>query len=140
MRENKINKTLEQVIVKTVSAFLNTETVGTLLIGVDDKGNVVGLDHDFKTLGKKQNHDGYENWLTTLLLGQFGKDCSPLISITFHNVDGKGLCQVAVKPSPKPAFVKEENGDEHLYIRAGNSTRQLTTKEAIEYNKNRWRG
>jgi hypothetical protein len=140
MRENKINKTLEHVIVKTVAAFLNTETGGTLLIGVDDKGNVVGLEHDYKTLGKKQNHDAYENWLTTLLLGQFGKDCSPLISITFHNVDGKDVCRVAVKPSPKPAFVREEKGDEQLYIRTGNSTRQLTTKEAIEYNKNRWRG
>jgi len=138
MRENKISKALEQVIVKTVAAFMNIETGGTLLIGVDDKGNVVGLADDYKTLGKKQNHDGYENWLTTLLLGQFGKDCSPLISITFHNVDSKDVCRVAVKPSPKPAFVKEEKGDEHLYIRTGNSTRQLTTKEAIEYCKNRW--
>jgi len=28
---------------------------------------------------------------------------------------------------------------EHLYIRTGNSTRLLTTKEAIEYVKSRWK-
>jgi hypothetical protein len=32
-----------------------------------------------------------------------------------------------------------EGNSENLYIRAGNSTRQLTTKEAIEYSKHRWK-
>ncbi len=52
MRQNKLNKELEQVIVKTVAGFLNTEG-GTLLIGVDDGGIIVGLQHDYQTLGKK---------------------------------------------------------------------------------------
>jgi hypothetical protein len=46
-------------------------------------------------------------------------------------------CRVTFKPSPKPAFVKDGTA-EHIFIRAGNSTRQLTTKEALDYCKQRW--
>lgn len=52
---------------------------------------------------------------------------------------GKDLCRVAMQPSPRPVFIKEGQF-EHLYIPTGNSTRRLTTKEAIEYAKNHWKG
>jgi len=128
---------MEQIIVKTVAAFLNTEG-GTLLIGVDDSGAALGLENDYKTLGKRPDRDGYENWLTNLLLDQFGKESSPFIRITFHDMAGKDVCRVAVKPSPKAVYVTDVNA-ENLYIRTGNATRQLITKEAIEYSKQRWR-
>jgi hypothetical protein len=35
-------------------------------------------------------------------------------------------------------FLKDGT-DEHLYIRTGNSTRLLTTKEAIGYCRSRWK-
>jgi len=137
MKQNTINKALELVIVKTIAAFLNSETGGTLLIGVDDNRTPIGLAHDYKTLGKKQDRDGYENWLTILLLDQYGKHSSPLIRITFHNMTEQDVCRITVKPSPKAVYVTEGNA-ENLYIRAGNSTRLLTTKEAVEYSKHRW--
>jgi predicted HTH transcriptional regulator len=133
-----LNKVLEQVIVKTVAGFLNSDTRGTLIIGVDDAGQVVGLDQDYKTLGKKQDRDGYENWLTTLLLDQFGKESNAFLRISFHSVDGVEVCQIAIKPSPKPAYVKDGIA-ENLFVRTGNSTRQLTTREAVEYCKHRWK-
>jgi predicted HTH transcriptional regulator len=128
---------MEQVIVKTVAAFLNSERGGTLLIGVDDAGQILGLKHDYKLFGKQNSRDAYENFLTTLLLNAFGKDASPLFTITFHETDGQDVVRIIVKPSPKPAFVKDGQG-EHIYIRAGNSTRMLTTKEALDYCKIRW--
>ena len=137
LKESRADKALEQVVVKTVAGFLNVGGGGTLLLGVDDNGNVLGLESDYKTMDKK-NRDGYENWLTTKLLGEFGKDASPTLKITFHSIDGKDICKLALKPSPRPIFVKEGNS-EHLYIRAGNSTRSLTPREAIEYCKQRWR-
>jgi hypothetical protein len=75
--------------------------------------------------------------LTGLLLNNLGKDSAALISITFHELDGKDVCKVEAKKSPKPVFIKDEKG-EHLYIRAGNSTRLLSTREAIDYCKIRW--
>lgn len=138
MKENKMNKELERVIIKTVAAFLNVEKGGTLLIGVDDSEVAVGLQHDYKTLGKKQDHNGYENFLMTLFLDACGKECSPFLKINFCEVQGKDVCRVTVNASPKPVFIKDDKG-EHLYIRAGNSTRLLTTKEALEYCKIRWK-
>jgi hypothetical protein len=137
MVQKKPNKEMEAVIVKTVASFLNAEAGGTLLIGVEDNGNVLGLQHDYKTLGRKQDRDGFENWLTTLLLDAYGKDTSPLIRITFHEVERKEVCRVIAQPSGKPVFVRDDKA-EHLYIRTGNSTRLLSTREAIEYCKVRW--
>jgi hypothetical protein len=85
-----------------------------------------------------QDRDGYENWLTTLLLDQFGNESSPLIRVTFHDLSGQDVCRISVKRSPKAIYVTEGVG-ENLYIRTGNATRQLTTKEAIEYSKQRWK-
>lgn len=136
VKENKVNKVIEQVVVKTVAGFLNVESGGILLLGVDDDGDVLGLANDYNTFGKK-NRDSYENWLTTLLLGEFGKDASPLIRISFHEIESKDVCQIVLKPSPRPIFVREGN-NEHLYIRAGNSTRLLTSREAVEYCRGRW--
>ena len=137
LKQNQPSKVMERIIVKAAAGFLNVDSGGTLLIGVDDDGRVLGLQNDYKTLGKKPNRDGYANWITTLLLGEFGKDASPLIGVTFHDIEGADVCQVQLKPSPRPIFIKDENG-EHLFIRAGNSTRQLTTSEAVQYCKHRW--
>jgi predicted HTH transcriptional regulator len=63
---------------------------------------------------------------------------SPQLGITFHSLDGKDLCRVAIQPSQRPVFIKE-GVDKHLYIRSGNSTRRLTSKETVDYCKTRWK-
>jgi hypothetical protein len=136
-KENRLNKVLEQVIVKTVAAFLNSEG-GTLLIGVGDDKKPLGLADDYKTLGKRQDRDGYENWLTTLLLDSLGKETNLLIRIKFCEFGGCDICVVDASPSPKPVYVKEANA-ENLHIRTGNSTRLLTSREAVEYVKQHWK-
>ncbi|MBI1817277.1 MAG: hypothetical protein HYR72_20080 [Deltaproteobacteria bacterium] len=59
-----------------------------------------------------------------------------MTSVDKHN--GDGFCRVAIQPSPRPVFIKEGD-EEHLYIRSGNSTRRLTSKETVDYCKTRWR-
>ncbi len=51
VHQKQKNKELHHPVLKTVAAFLNTEG-GTLLIGVDDEGNVLGLNDDLKVSGK----------------------------------------------------------------------------------------
>ncbi len=142
MVQNKKNKDMEQVIVKTVAAFLNSDG-GTLLIGVADDGTPLGLAHDLQTLGSKNNLDGYELFLTDLLLNAYGKDVSAFLRITFGQVSGHDICQVRVKPAPKAIWVdgKDSTGQrvEQLYIRTGNSSRALTAREATEYAAHRWK-
>jgi ATP-dependent exoDNAse (exonuclease V) alpha subunit len=137
MRQNKRSVEIETLILKTVAGFLNSDKGGALLIGVDDDGKVVGLQHDYKTLGKKQDRDGFENWLTTLLLDSYGKDVSSFFRVAFHDIEENDVCAVTVRPSSEPVFVKQGEA-EHLYIRTGNSTRLLSTKEALKYCKSRW--
>jgi len=138
MRAGRPNKELEKVVVKTIAGFMNSESAGNLIIGVDDDGAVIGLQHDYATLSKRQNRDSFENVLTTLVLEACGKDCAPLLNIIFHRLGESDVCQIEVKPSPKPVFVRDEKG-EHLFVRTGNSTRLLNTREAIEYCKLRWK-
>ena len=64
VREQWRDKTMEQVIIKTVAGMLN-DRGGTLLIGITDGGEPVGLDHDYNQV-KPPNADGYINWLDTL--------------------------------------------------------------------------
>lgn len=137
LRQNKMNREIEHVVVKTVAAFLNSRDGGTLLIGVDDSGTPIGLAHDYQTL-KKQNRDGFEVFLVNLLLDAFGKDVMALLRIDFHQLGGHDVCRVSAKPSGKPVYVKEGNAGEQLYIRTGNATRQLSVREGIEYSKLRW--
>lgn len=137
IRAGQANPDLGKVIVKTVAGFLNSEIGGTVLIGIDDSGQVIGLQLDYDSLSKK-NRDGYENFLNNLLLNAFGKDISLFLHTTFHEVEGKDICRIDAKSSPKPIFVVEDKGD-YLYIRVGNSTRALSTREAIDYVKSRWK-
>ncbi len=134
VRQNKINRDLEAVIVKTIAGFLNTDG-GVLLIGVDDGANVVGLRNDYGTL-RRQDRDGFEAFLTKLLLDALGKDVSPCIRVDFHRHNGEDVCRVAAKAAPHAVFVSDS---EHLYIRTGNSTQLLPTRQAIEYCKARWK-
>jgi Predicted transcriptional regulator containing an HTH domain and an uncharacterized domain shared with the mammalian protein Schlafen len=46
------NRELELVIAKTIVGFMNAKG-GKLILGVDDDGNILGLEKDFKTLKHK---------------------------------------------------------------------------------------
>jgi predicted HTH transcriptional regulator len=58
LREGKVNKEMTKIVMRTLAAFLNSHG-GTLLLGVSDEGELLDLETDINTLGKK-NLDGYE--------------------------------------------------------------------------------
>ena len=63
--QQDLNLTFESLI-REVAAFMNAQG-GTLLIGVDDDGNAVGLAHEYGVLKGKQNWDAYQRRLAELL-------------------------------------------------------------------------
>lgn len=145
LNDNKKDPTMEQVILKTVAGFLNAQG-GTLLIGVNDAGEAIGLAPDYRTLKSgKQNCDGFELWLMgDLLLKELGNDLAPAIAITFHLLNGQDICKVTVSPSPREVFVtlKDKNGQSKkpFFIRAGNATRSLDDpSEMLNYIRDRWK-
>ncbi|MEK9183757.1 MAG: RNA-binding domain-containing protein, partial [Patescibacteria group bacterium] len=90
-RENKVNKALEKMTIKTIAAFLNSGG-GNLIIGVDDKGQVLGLDFDYTSLAKK-DADGFENHFTNIFKTAIGSEFRNFIKFAFHKIDGKEICQ-----------------------------------------------
>ncbi len=132
--KGKFNKRIAEAI----AAFLNVEKGGTLLIGVDDDGSVIGIEYDYnKKFDNRKNRDVYGNNLMSSILSACGQDCGTCIQISFGQVEGKDVCRVTVLPSPRPVYIKDGQ-DEYFYIRAGNSNRALNVREANNYIKNRF--
>jgi len=137
VKQKQSSKIIEKVILDTVAAFLNTEG-GTLLIGLRDNGEICGLENDYHLFAKKESpRDAFENWLVQHLLENCQKDIAPCLKVNFHRLNGKEICRVAIQPSPRPVFIKEGNF-EQFFIRTGNSKKQLSTSEVVEYCKHRW--
>lgn len=127
-RKGAGNRDLESVIVRTIAGFLNTDG-GTLLIGVADDGTVVGLEKDYHTLRSK-NRDGFERFLMDLVARHLGAAVCPLLHVVFQRVADHEVCRVTVEAAPKPVFVQD--GDRsHLFVRAGNATRELDARQAV---------
>ncbi len=142
LRTGVKDERMEQVIAKTACAFLNADG-GTLVIGVDDLGNPLGLDPDLATL-KSPDHDRYELWLRDLLTTCLGQNAAAGVGIEFASVpageDGQAaVCRVTCRPSPRPVYLRPSRGAApELWVRSGNSTRQLSVDEATEYVMHRW--
>ncbi len=133
---------IEMVIAKAVAGFLNTDG-GTLLIGVNDDGDVVGLVNDFGVV-KSPDTDRYELWLRDFLASTLGQNAAatPIIDFTQVTVDDAAtfVCRVSCPSSPRPVFVRpaKGSGQSELWVRTGNSTRQLKVDEAVDYVMLRW--
>ena len=128
IQQSKLNKMLEQTVLKTLAGLANHQG-GSLLIGVDDNGMPLGLEKDYATL-KRKDKDGFYQLLMNLVSAYLGADLCSHISVVFHQVEHKEIAQVIVSASPRPVFLLDK-GRSIYYLRTGNSTRELDTREAL---------
>ena len=137
VKESRADKAMEQIIIKTAAAFLNS-TGGDLLIGVQDDGSIFGIETDQQLFSAdKRNRDTYENWLMTKLLAAYGNQHAANLGVSFARLAGKDVCRVTVSPASNAVYIKE-NSQDTLYVRTGNSTRSLSTREAVAYHQQRF--
>ncbi|MFD0331644.1 helix-turn-helix domain-containing protein [Streptacidiphilus monticola] len=138
MRTGERDERLEHVVAKTVAGFLNADG-GTLLIGVDDAGTVVGVEYDYRLL-RQPDRDRYELWLHDLLGGYLGRSALSRLRIGFARLDGHDVCRIDVQPAPGPVFLHAPKGQRtaDFHVRLGNSTRLLLTDEALDYIRGHW--
>ncbi|OGY59141.1 MAG: hypothetical protein A3H06_01395 [Candidatus Colwellbacteria bacterium RIFCSPLOWO2_12_FULL_44_13] len=127
---------LERVVMKTVAGFLNTNG-GVVVIGVSDTGEVLGLEHDYKTLPKR-NSDSFENHFNQVFNTTLGAQFRHFVQLRFELVDDKEICLIDVRPSTKPVYLKFDNTEE-FYIRTGNSTSPLKMSEVATYVSIHWK-
>jgi hypothetical protein len=141
LRERKVNKKLEEVILKTIAAFSNGQG-GSLIMGVTDDMEVIGLENDYNTL-KSSSRDGFEIHFRNLVNSAYGVEfTSSNLIVTFPVVDDVEICLVEIKPSIKPLYtiVTDKNGQkiEKFYVRSGNSSPEMPLSEITSYIQSRF--
>ena len=134
-KRQAVNKFLEFIIAKSISAFMN-KGGGRLFVGVEDSGNIIGLEHEYAIV-KNKNKDGFLLQLTQIINQYLGKAFYQYINIKIIPLKGKDVCVVEVAKSKTPVFLK--NGDkEEFYVRAAASSEPMSMREANEYIKTRF--
>lgn len=141
MRENQVNKKLEEVILKTIAAFSNGQG-GTLIMGVTDDLEVIGLENDFKTL-KNGTKDEFELHLRNLVNHAYGTEfATNNIEINFPVVEDTEICVVDIKPGIRPVYTetadKHGNKSKKFYVRSGNSSPEMDITEVANYVNSRF--
>ncbi len=127
---------IENAILKTICAFLNTDG-GTLLVGVDDNGSHIGINQDYPFV--KGNRDGWERHLLQVVGTRLGPSAADAMRIRYARFGMKTVARIEVPASPKPVFVKQRTGEgKVLYARVGNTTLQKKGPDLIEYIGARW--
>ncbi|MCU7829113.1 MAG: putative DNA binding domain-containing protein [Candidatus Thiodiazotropha sp. (ex Myrtea sp. 'scaly one' KF741663)] len=124
-------KYIEKSALKTIGAFLNTEG-GDLLIGVNDNGDILGIDDEIGKFYK--NEDKYLLNFKNHLKSKIGEGFYPLIDYQVVQVNGKSVLHVSCGGATTPCFLEEKE----LYVRSGPSTDMLEGKKQHEYIKKRF--
>ncbi|MEQ9618422.1 MAG: putative DNA binding domain-containing protein [Deltaproteobacteria bacterium] len=135
VKQKNVNKELEKIILKTIAGYMNSDG-GQLIIGVEDNGNIFGLENDYKALGNA-DRDKFENHLVQIIKTSIGVEYVKYANIIFDEVDHKDVCLITVLKADKPAYV-DFKGKEEFFVRTGNNTSPLSIKEAQEYIRNHW--
>lgn len=117
---------MEDVVVKTVAGFLNSEG-GSLLVGVSDSGEVRGIDPDLALFGGSA--DRFERWiLGDLLCRRIDlQTVTDNVSISFLPFRGKLILKVSVAKCAEVCWVD----DEKLFRRSGNQTIEVRSGREI---------
>lgn len=131
------DQAISWAVVKTIAAFMNTHG-GTLLIGVDDHGQPVGIEEDYAFV-KGKDRDGWGLWLTATVKNALGSVAVTDLLVRFCVFDGRTVARVDVRPSAEPVFAARKGEvREIFYARLGASTEELSGSALLDYQKKHW--
>ncbi len=141
MKTGDINKRMEQAILRAIAAFSNAQG-GTLIMGVNDEMEIIGLEHDYQTL-KNGSKDEFELHLRNLTNEAYGTDFSTTnLEVSFPIVEDVEISVIEVKPWHKPLYttITNKHGvkDTKFFVRNGNSSPSLPMEEITSYINNRF--
>lgn len=131
LHTKSVDDKMQLAALKTVAGFLNAKG-GTLLIGVADDGDILGLDAD-----DFPNEDKMGLHLVNLVRDRIGDVFLPYVHPHFEGEAGKRVLIVRCEKGPKAAFVKD-SGQQRFFVRGGNATTELTGGSIVDYVKQRF--
>jgi hypothetical protein len=125
------DKEMEKMVLKTICGFMNTDG-GTLFVGVQDSGEICGIDKELYA----NNNDKFLLHFKNLLKEQIGVEFFPLVNYEIKNLLDKEVLVVNCKRSDKPVFLGKE---EAFFMRSNPATDELKGKELVEYIENHFK-
>ena len=130
---NKTDKAIGHTAMKTLAGFLNTEG-GTLVIGVDDDGNPVGIQAD-----RFQNEDKMSLHLVNMVNEQMGPTAMTMIHTSFDDYEDARVLVASCQRSPTEVYLKDGQV-QRFYVRTGPSTTEVTGGAMVDYIHQRFGG
>lgn len=124
-------KYIEQAALKTVVAFLNSDG-GTLLIGVSDKGEILGIDAEMNMFFK--NSDQFLLNFKNAMKSRITEAFYPFIDDRLVEIDNRLILLVQCKASKTACFLD----DKDFYVRTNPATDKLEGPKLALYLKHRF--
>ena len=129
-----------KIILQTIAGFQNSQG-GTLYIGVNDRGQVCGINNDFAYLNSsevdefsyKNTTDGYELKIRNSIKKHLGNLSNSSVDISFYKENDLIYCVAKISARPEPVFM----GGYKLFQRAGNMTQLLKNDQITWFIKDR---
>lgn len=136
VEKKESNEIIKNTNVRAVASLLNTEG-GTLLIGVDDDGNILGIENDLSVFRNPSN-DKLSRYIMEYIEKCLGVQAISNIFLDFAIENGKTIVRLDINKSDIPIFANYSKGedDPEFYIRAGASSRELKGRDLIDYQNN----
>ena len=124
-------------VIKTIAAFMNTDG-GTLLIGIDDRGEPVGIERDYPHV-KGADRDGWELWITTAIKNALGSVAATDLPLGYCTIRGRTIARIDVHRGIQPIFASRKGkAREVFFARLNNATEELSGPALLEYRQKHW--
>ena len=127
IREEKKDDEVTYASMKTIAAFLNSDG-GTLLIGISDVGDTVGIELD-----RFDDADRFLRHLFSLINQSMGEAAASRVDATTERRDEKMICRVECRPAEQPVYLVFRKHDEAFYIRTGPASNALSPSQLVRY-------
>ena len=116
---NEYKRSINDGLEKEVVAFLNYKEGGTIFIGVDNDGSVIGV----------ENCDEIQLKIKDRLISNISPNIMGLFDIVCETIEDKQIIKISLASgSEKPYYIKNKGMSESgCYIRIGSSAQPMTT-------------
>ncbi len=121
---------LGRKVLETVAAFHNTFG-GTLVIGVTDDRQVIGIENEFPPVSAPR--DGWRLAFDDIVSHYLGADAMSCIDLHLEPWDGHTIAIVSCSQRKEPTWI-----DDELYVRRTASTEKLSARDAVTWCRDQW--